>query len=443
MAEYLVPILIIAVLIVLNGVFVAAEFAIIGAPRATIERRAAEGHAVAKIVAEILHDPRRQDRYIATAQLGITFASLGLGMYGEHVLAEWIYGWLEGLGSLRWISAHALASVLSIAILTYFHIVVGEMVPKSMALMRAESTVLWITRPMLLVKTLLYPLVIGLNGLGNGILRLMGIKREFSTGNYHTSQELQYIVQESQQGGLLRAEQGQVLRDLFAFGGRAAREVMVSRVHVDGVRLGATPHDLRARLRQARRTRYPVYGESLDQIVGVVHIKDILRLLRDGKSLEAADVRATAFVPETASLGNVLEAMRRAQTQMVIVMDEHGGTAGIISIEDLCVEVVGEFEDGSDGLPEVRRDASGNWSASGETRLDDVGEAMELELGHPEVDTVSGLVLSLLERPPILGDVVSYRGFEFEVTKIEGLGVRECRVTPPAPPAKDASADVE
>lgn len=428
MAEYLVPISIIAVLIVLNGIFVAAEFAIIGAPRAAIDRLAAGGHPVARQVSQILHDPRRQDRYIATAQLGITFASLGLGMYGEHTLAHWLAGWLEGLGTSRWIAAHTLASILAIAILTYFHIVVGEMVPKSMALMHAERTVLSITRPMLFIKALLFPLVAGLNGLGNGILRLMGIRREFASGNYHTSQELQYIVQESQQGGLLRADQGQVLRDLFAFGDRNAGEVMVPRVRVDGVRLGATPQDLRDVLRAARRTRYPVYVNDLDHIVGVIHIKDVLRLLRDGRSLEEGDVRPLAFVPESMELDNVLESMRKAHMQMVVVMDEHGGTAGIIAVEDLCVEVVGEFEEGSEELPEVRQEADGTWLVSGETRLDEMGEALEIELDHEEVNTVSGLILALLERPPVLGDRVEYEGVKLEVTSISGHGVRECKV---------------
>jgi CBS domain containing-hemolysin-like protein len=430
MSELIIPLIIIAVLIILNGVFVAAEFAIIGAPRAAIERRAAEGHRVAQLVSSILHDPLRQDRYIATAQLGITFASLGLGMYGEHTLAHWIAERLEGTGTSRWIAAHTLASILAISFLTYFHIVIGEMVPKSMALMHAERTVLWITRPMLFVKMLLYPLVIGLNGLGNSILHLVGVKREFSTGNYHTSEELRYIVEESQQGGMLRAEQGQVLRDLFTFGERAAREVMVPRVRVDGLKLGTTPEELRAILHETQRTRYPVYIENLDQIAGVVHIKDVLRLLRDNLSLEQSGVRPIAFVPETTELNGVLEAMHKGHTHMVVVMDEHGGTAGIITIEDLCVEVVGEFEEGSEDMRELRRDSEGRLCTSGMTRLDDVGEALGLILEHDEVDTVSGLVLSLLDRPPVTGDIVNFENLQFEVLDIEGHGVAECRVTP-------------
>lgn len=439
MQDFLVPLLIIFALILLNGIFVAAEFAIIGVPRASIERRAASGHRVAQQVRDILHDPRSQDRYIATAQLGITFASLGLGMYGEHALAEWIAGKLEGTGTSRWIAAHTLASILSIAVLTYFHIVVGEMVPKSMALLYAERTVLWITRPMLFVKAMLYPLVVGLNGLGNLILRLMGIHRSLTAGNFHTPEELQYIVQESQQGGLLRAEQGQMLRDLFAFGERTAREVMVPRVRVDSLRLGSSPADLARILSATRRTRYPVYTDDLDHVIGLVHIKDVLRMLREARSLESSDVRPLAFVPETMELNRVLEAMRHARTQMVVVMDEHGGTAGIVSIEDLCVEVMGEFEEGSEDAPEVRRDESGQWFVSGETRLDDVGEAFDLLLDHPEVDTVSGLILAVLERPPVVGDSVIYNDVRFEVMAIEGHGVRECRATPISAPRRPES----
>lgn len=430
MPEYLIPVLVIGVLILLNAIFVAAEFAIIGASRANIERRATDGHPVAQLVRDILHDPRRQDRYIATAQLGITFASLGLGMYGEHALASWFMPWFEELGTSRWVAAHVLASICSIAVLTYFHIVVGEMVPKSIALMHAERAVLWITRPMLFVTVLMYPLVISLNGLGNWILRLLGVRREVSVGSFHTSQELHYIVQDRQQDGERQDESRNVLRDLFAFGERLAREVMVPRVRVDGVRMGATPEDLRMRLRQARRTRYPVYENDLDHIIGVIHIKDALRLLREGRSLELGDVRPLSFVPETAELDSVLDAMRRAHTQMVVVMDEHGGTAGIISVEDLCVEIVGEFEEGSEDVPEVRRDATGVLCASGMARLDDVGEALGLVLEHPEIDTVSGLVLAMLERPSMVGDTVTYQDLLFVVTAVEGHGVRECQVKP-------------
>lgn len=429
----LVPLIVIAVLILLNGLFVAAEFAILGAPRASIERRAADGHPVAQTVQRILHDPRRQDRYIATAQLGITFASLGLGMYGEHALAEWIAQQLASVEALsgltRLVAAHTLASVVAVGVLTYFHIVVGEMVPKSLALMHAERTVLWITRPMLWIKTAMYPLVVGLNGLGNGILRLMGVRRQLTTSHYLTTDELQFIVQESQAGGKLRAESGRVLRELFEFAELSAREVMVPRVHVQGLPLGATPEQMAAVLREETHTRYPVFEGDLDHIAGVVHIKDVLRLLRDGQPLTPDQVRAPAFVPETAELDRVLEAMRQARTQLVVVMDEHGGTTGIVTIEDLCDEVVGQVEEDLDEIPEILMDADGRLHVAGTVRVEEVGEHLGLDLEHEDVDTVSGLVLALLDRPPRPGDAVVWEGLRFEVEAVEGHGVERCVVT--------------
>lgn len=428
--DIVLPLLIIVGLIVLNGLFVAAEFAIIGAPRAAIERRAAAGQPAARLVQQILHNPRQQDRYIATAQLGITFASLGLGMYGEHVLADWLFHLLDGLGTSRWIAAHALASVLAIILLTYFHIVLGEMVPKSLALMQAERTVLRIIQPMLWIKTALYPLVVGLNGLGNGLLKLMGIERQLTTGYYHTPEELQFIIEESQEGGMLQAEAGQMLRDLFEFGERTAAEIMVPRVHARGIPLGATPAEMAEVLRTARHTRYPVFEDSLDQIVGMIHIKDILRLLVAGRPLVRDDLRPTVFVPETARLDAVLEMMRRARTHMVIVIDEHGGTAGLASIEDLSAEVVGEIDESPEAARVLFRDVSGRLHVAGTMRLDEVGEQLDMALAHDEVDTVSGLVLTLLARAPAVGDVVSYAELRLEVAAVEGHGVRECIITP-------------
>jgi len=224
----LIPILIIAALILLNGLFVAAEFAIVGASRTAMERRATQGDYMAQWVHAILVDPRRQDRYIATAQLGITIASLALGMYGEQRLSVWFVAHLEWLESTtRWLTVHTVASVVAVAILTYFHIVVGEMVPKSLALQSAERTVLWITPIMYAVRTAFYPLVVALNGIGNFVLKRFGIDRQTeSSERFYSPEELALIVEESEEGGQLRADASQMLRDLFAFGDLRAREAM-------------------------------------------------------------------------------------------------------------------------------------------------------------------------------------------------------------------------
>jgi CBS domain containing-hemolysin-like protein len=427
----LIPIVIITLLICLNGLFVAAEFAIVGAPRATIERRAAQGNRLAAMVNRVLRDRRRQDHYIATAQLGITLASLGLGMYGEHVLADWIGRWFHRLDLSRWIASQVVASILSVTLLTYFHIVVGEMVPKSLALQQAARTALWVTPLMEWTKLVFYPLILALNSLGNAFLRLIGINRQTaSLEHFHSSEELQYIVRESQEGGLLRKQSAKVLRKLFEFGELTAGEVMVPRVKIVGVPLGATAEELAVVLCGSQHTRYPVYDGDLDHIVGMVHIKDILRgILQKDLALVSRQPREVPLVPETMTLDAVHTAMHQAHTQMVVVMDEHGGTAGLLTIEDLFEEVIGEVDEKALNDPEIRQDASGKLWVAGTVRLEELGERLNRVLEHEEVDSVSGLVLALLGRPPVKGDVVHYDGVRFQVTEIEGHGVKECEVT--------------
>ena len=445
--DVLTPALIITLLILLNALFVAAEFAIVGAPRAAIERRAAQGHWLARMVHQILETPRRQDRFIATAQLGITLASLGLGMYGEHVLAEGIVHELDvlgfdALGAARWITAHTIASIVAVAILTYFHIVVGEMVPKSLALQSAERTVLWITPLMQAIQIALYPFVVGLNALGNLVLKLFGINRqEGSAEHLYSPEELALIVEESQEGGQLRAESGRVLRELFEFGDLTAREAMVPRVKVGGIPLDATPDDVRAIVSEKPHTRYPVFDGDLDHIVGLVHIKDLLRLTTQQTGVASHDVRPIPYVPETTPLDSVLATLRGQHAQMAVVLDEHGGTAGVITLEDLFEEVAGEIPEGAALGAEAAslfRDAEGRLHAAGTVRIEEVGEALGMVLEHPEVDSVSGLVMTLLGHPPEVGDAVEYDHVRFEVVSVDRHAVRECIVTPETPPGEDS-----
>jgi CBS domain containing-hemolysin-like protein len=425
--DSLTPVLVIALLIVINGVFVAAEFAIIGTPLASVERKANQGHRVARQVVAILRNPRRQDQYIATAQLGITFASLGLGMYGEHVLAEWFSGLFAIFGPLEWFPRHAAATVSAVAVLTYLHIVLGEMVPKTLALQQAERTTLWITPPVIWIKTALYPLVVGLNSLGNLILRMFGVNRQFAQHLGNTPEELEYLIAESQEGGALRAEAGRLLQDLLRFSELTAGEVMVPRVKVVGIPLGASAADVALLLRGSTYTRFPVYRGDLDEIAGVVHVKDLLPKLLRGEPVNESDVRPAPFVPYTAEVDTVLAAMHRDQAQLAVVMDEYGGTAGIITTKDLLDEVAGEMHEDSEPL-EMRPDAQGRLQVSGTVRLEEIAERLGVKLEHEEVDTAGGLVLSLLDRPPKIGDVVSYQDLRIEVTAIEGNGVESCLI---------------
>ena len=423
-------ILIVAALIVLNGLFVAAEFAIIGAPKTAVEASAGRGDRVAARLLRIIESTQQQDRFIATAQLGITLASLGLGMYGEHVLAEWIEARLVVVEQAwRWLPAHALASALAIAALTYLHIVFGEMVPKSLALQRAERTARYVLTPMRIVQIVFYPFIIALNGIGNLILGLAGISRRESSGTRLSPEELQMIVEESEEVGALKADAGGILRELFEFGDLDAVEAMVPRVRVSGIPAGASPEQVKRIVRETRHTRYPIYQGDLDHISGMLHVKDLLRRVVAGEAITAADARPLPSVPETMALDDVLATMQRQRTHMAVVLDEHGGTAGIITLEDLFEEVVGEIDEGKPSKPPLEVIGPDQLLARGTVRLDEVGQVWDLELRHEDVDSVSGLVLARLGRIPEPGDVIEWNRLRVEVIETRGRGVGQARVT--------------
>jgi CBS domain containing-hemolysin-like protein len=424
-----IAVLIIAALLLMNAFFVAAEFAIVGTPKTAIDARASRGDRLARLVLRVLEDSHRRDLYVATAQIGITIASLGLGMYGEHVLARWTLHLMGGGERAEWLAAHGVASIVAVAVLTYFHIVLGEMLPKSLALQTAERLALWLTPVMMWVQALLYPFVVALNGLGNLVLRPFGIPPQaHGSEQYYTPAELQLIVEESEEQGVLRSESGHVLQELFEFGELTAGEVMVPRVRISGIPVGATPDNLRRILGTTPHTRYPVYEGDLDHIVGTYHIKDLLRLLLNGQPVTAAGARPAPVVPETSPLDAVLATMRRERAQLALVIDEHGGTSGIVTLEDLFEEVVGEIEEGP-GRTGPRRDAAGRLRVPGTLRLDELGQLFDLELAHEDVDSVSGLVLTLLGRTPRVGDSVRYDRLQLDVTAVKGRGVDEAAVS--------------
>jgi CBS domain containing-hemolysin-like protein len=283
---------------------------------------------------------------------------------------------------------------------------------------------------MLWLKNILYPFIIALNGFGNQVLKIFGVNRQLQNADqYYTPEELQLIVQESEELGALRAESGQVLQELFEFGDLTAGEVMVPRVRISGIPIGTSPSRVREILGRSAHTRYPIYEGDLDHIVGMIHIKDLLRLLLKNETIQPSHARPVPVVPETGAIDSVLDIMRRERTQMAVVIDEHGGTAGVVTLEDLFEEVVGEIDDSPASARQVYRDRQGRLRVPGTMRLDEVGKHFDLDLEHDEVDSVSGLVLAQLGRPPEVGDRVRYDRLQFDVTAVKGHGVDEVAVT--------------
>jgi CBS domain containing-hemolysin-like protein len=413
--------------VLLNGVFVAAEFALIAAPKPAFERRSSEGDPLAIRVLRVLTSPARQDQYVATAQLGITLASLGLGMYGEHELAG-IFA--RRLTRLSPGSEAAVATTLALGLLTLLHIVVGEMVPKGLALQNPERVAGIAHWPMQVLLFIFYPFVAVSNVVSRLCLRTVGVRRQDNPREQlYTPEELQLIVEESQRGGALRDEAGHILRELLDFSDLTAAQVMVPRVRVVGIPVGATPADLRRIVLKNRRTRYIVYDGDLDHVVGVLHARDVLRRLVGGAPVSAGDVRKAPMVPETGSVDRVLATLQQDGAHVAVVIDEHGGTAGIISLEDLFEEVVGEIDEGVPAAPAIVRMSDERARVAGTVRLDELGHIFGLDLEHEEVESVSGLILERLGRPPVVGDRVDYDRLTLEVTATSGRGVKEAVVS--------------
>lgn len=437
MSEYLIPIIIITILILLNGLFVAAEFAIIGVRPTRITRLVEQGNRPAGVVKKILDDPIRQDRYIATAQLGITIASLGLGMYGEHAIAGWLLGPFEAWLDLEEATAHTIAAIIAIALLTFAHVVVGEMVPKSLALQYAERTALGISGIMNFMKVIFYPAVALLNAVGNGLLRLLGIPP--ATGHVHlySAEELELIVTESHEGGLLTDNEEQLLHNIFDFSERRVKQVMTPRRRIAAVPLSMSEEELRVYIAASPHSRFPVYEGDLDHIVGLLLVRDFVRqqLRQPGQFQLRSLLRHMPVVPGSASVERLLIAFKRSHIHMALVVDEYGGTDGIVTLEDLVEEVVGEVQDEFDQAerPALREIEPGVLQVRGDFLLDDLIEDTPLTLPGdeelPDVETVGGLIISLLGRPAQPGDTVELDGAKLVVESISGLAVESVRIT--------------
>jgi CBS domain containing-hemolysin-like protein len=434
-SEYLVPVLVIGFLILLNGLFVAAEFAIVSAQRTRLTQAADQGSGAARNVLDILADPARQNLYLATAQIGITIASLGLGMYGEHTVAEWLYGPLSRVTPLAGPLAHTAATILAIGVLTYLHVVLGEMVPKSLANQYAETSVQRLDGPMRVMRAIFSPMVVVLNGIGNLIVRLMGVPPVSSQARLFTADELEYLMEESAGVGLVEPDEQLFIENIFDLRQRSVGHVMTRRKQIVGLPVSASEADALQFVCEERHSRFPVYDRGLDDIVGVLHVKTLARQQanRDQQSFDLRQLaRPVAYVPESLPLDQMLIRFRRDRRQLAIVVDEYGGTAGLVTLEDIIEEVVGEILDEFDQeIAPLERLEAGLVRVRGDLLVDELNQLCDLHLAHPESDTVGGLVMVSLGRVAEQGDSIAVDGVTLEVEAVEGLTVKTVLVQLP------------
>jgi CBS domain containing-hemolysin-like protein len=407
------------VLVALNGFFVAAEFALVRVRESRIVQLEQEGSARARVV----HDALRElDAYLSVCQVGITVASLALGWVGEPAVAHFIAPVLEVIGITSERAVSIIAVVLGFAVITYAHLVFGEQAPKYFSIQKAEKVSLWISRPLKLFMFLFRPMVWLVNTSTNFILRPWGI-RLGEEMEAHSEEELRIMISSSAASGVLEPEERDYLNNVFDFGDKVAREIMVPRPDIEALPYDAPLDELVERAAFGRYTRYPVYEGDLDHILGAVHVKDLFRVAKEGP--EDFDIRAIIreclVVPENKPIEQILREFQKRKLQMAIVIDEWGSVEGLITIEDILEEIVGEIQDEFDeGEAAIEEIGDGVYAVDGRIPITEVNEYFGLDLPHEDFDTIGGYVLGSLGRPPRPGDTVEADGVTLRVKSVDG-----------------------
>jgi CBS domain containing-hemolysin-like protein len=428
------------VLVLMNGFMVAAEFALVGARRAKLEQMAEEGDRSSK---DVLVALSQIDRYISGTQLGITISSLALGWIGEPALASLVDRVFTAMGfELAAGTEHLYASIVTaFLIITFLHIVLGELAPKSLALAAPEQVSRFVARPLMWFSHVMSPFIWLLNGTANRILRLFGVQPISEAHHGHSPEELRLLVIQAHAHGQLDESDRAMLAGVFDFHRKTARDVMLPRTRVVALPLDASEQDVWKVLRSERYSRYPVYRETLDDIVGVFLAKDLwLHHGSQNFSLQMF-VREALYIPHTRPAELVLDDLRKTRAHLAVVLDEHGGTAGIVTLEDLVEEIVGDIADEYDVIARESVSFGDVLELSGSMSLVDVRSDHQIPIPEGPWSSLGGYVFSTLGHVPKIADRVEYPGGELEVIAVDGRRVAAVRVHRMEESAEQAAED--
>ncbi len=429
----------IIILIALNGFFVAMEFAVVASRKSRLNTLTEPDNPALKIVQAWLENPAARDRLIAASQLGITIVSLALGSVGEktfEALLEPYFHAVELPAALHSLSSvmAVLPLVFSLTIVTSFHVVLGEQVPKVAVLHNPEKFALLGARPMHWFAVVFKWFVDILDWATRKILKLLGLELMDGHSAVYTVEELKQIVAESKEVGVLETPEMEMLHAVFDFGELLVRQVMIPRTEISAFEADMSLEEAIDVAINSTFTKFPVYDDDLDNIIGVVHIKDLLRAEQDPqrKNCKVRDlVREAFFVPETVPVKTVLMEFRKRRQHIAIVIDEFSGTAGLVTLEDLMEEIVGEVSDPFDDQPpEINRLPDGAYTVDGLTLIDDVNEELGTRFSDPYYDTIAGYFLGVFGRIPQVGDSIETEGVRLTVTEMDGRRIARLRLTP-------------
>jgi putative hemolysin len=424
----------VAVLIGLNAFFVAVEFAVVASRRTRVEQLVAQGSGTAKIVLGWVESQKAKDKLIAAAQVGITIASLALGYLGEAAVASVVEPLVESTG----IEASGFAGglldnlplIISLLVVTGLHVTLGEQVPKVASLRAPESMAMVLSRWMAGFYWIARPFTWLLDRVAAAILRLLGMQPFGSHSTLYTVDELKRIVEESQESGVLDIEERDMLRAVFDFGELLARQVMVPRTEMVSLPADATLTVASELAAETLLTKFPVYEEDLDHIIGILHSKDLVKTLLTGPvDIPVRDlVREAIFLPESIRVDDLLARFRRRRQHIAILLDEYAGTAGLVTLEDLMEELVGDVQDAFDRPePKIQLLSENSAMVDGLVPIEEVNEAFDVNLDDPNYDTIAGYVLGRLKRIGTVGDEVEVSSggqrLRFRVEAMDGLRI--------------------
>jgi CBS domain containing-hemolysin-like protein len=413
----ILDIIITILLVALNGFFVAAEFAIVKVRTSQLDLKIKEGHRMAELAKHIVG---KLDAYLSATQLGITIASLGLGWIGEGVVTRIILEVFDMLGvALSEETAHNIALPTAFALITILHIVFGELAPKSFAIQRPETTTLWLAAPLNVFYWIFRPFIFVLNGFSNFILRMIGIT-PLKEAEVHSPEELRMMVEQGKKSGVIEARKYEIIRNAFDFAERTARQAMVPRTHVFGINKLQPVGQSIDKILENGYSRVPVFEGTIDHIVGIIFTKDLLPQLKSGNNFRIDDImRPAHYIAANKKLIDIMRDFQKQHIQFAIVVDEFGGTEGVITMEDILEELVGEIQDEYDSeTPLIEALEERKWRVQGSVALVALNEKLPRPL--PENDiyvSLAGMIIDIVGRIPNVGESINYDDYTFIVLK--------------------------
>lgn len=426
----IVGLIVILLLVAANGFFVAVEFALVAADRQKLDSLATDGSRMARAA---ISARRRLSFHLSGAQLGITVTSLVIGQLTESTVGQWLSPILDPIG---FPSGSTGSIIIALGVATVFQMVVGELIPKTIAVAKPEATSLILAPVALVVHGALSPMIRMFNGVANWTVRRLGMEPQEELADLRSLEELEYLIQTSGESGTIGADAWTLLTRTIRFGDKTAADVLTPRVHVLALPDRAPVDDLIANVRHSRFSRFPVYGNDLDDIRGVVEVTSVFALDQEQRAeLTAADLMVEPLVvPETRDLVDIVADFRTAETQMAVVIDEHGGTAGILTLEDVLEEIVGEVDDEYDQASDLTVGVEpGVFLVAGTLHPDEVEEACGFVMPEGEYETIAGFVLAELGRIPEVEDSVTRDGWEIQVAAMDRLRIASLRMMAPTP----------